>query len=69
MFDSYPGCEARSDEDDGAGRFLVVALLFSFKATGGDAVQAADLCPERSTDSRALRQRGPGVVHHFCGCA
>lgn len=68
----YPiGCEARADEDDGAGRFLVVSLLlFSLQAAaGGVAVQATNLHPERRADSGALRQRGPGLVHPLCGCA
>ena len=61
----FPGCEARADEDDGAGRFLVAAL----QASGGHAVQAADLDPERGADRGALRQRGPGLVHPLCGRA
>lgn len=69
MLDSilYPGCEARPDEDDGAGRLLVVS--FSLQAAGGLSVQAADLRPERSADGGAVRQRGPGLVHPFRGRA
>ncbi|GLD55484.1 ATP-dependent RNA helicase Dhx29-like protein [Lates japonicus] len=52
----HSGCEARADEDDGAGWFLVVSLLLSLQAAGGFAVQAADLGHERGADGGALRR-------------
>lgn len=53
---SLQGCEARADEDDGAGGFLVVSLLvlLQLKAAGGLCVQAADLCPECCADCWTL---------------
>lgn len=64
----HPGREARADEDDGAGRFLVVSLYFSLKYAGNCHFQAADPRPQCGADSRPLRQCGQSLVHHLRGC-
>lgn len=63
------GCEARSDKNGGAGGVLVAPLVFPPEAAGGLALQAADVCCECGADGRALRQRGPSLVHPLSGCA
>lgn len=71
MLSVFPsGREARADEDDGAGRFLAVPLLFlPLEAAGGPAVQAGHLGPGGGAGGGAVRQRGPGAVQALGGRA